>query len=259
MSASTIRLPWKSSRTSTHAMSVPNTTLTSATTRAAPTVRRMADAASGVVTAPQNRWGPSCVERQTTAPSGIRTRRLIHVVASPAPRAVPRLRLKSPPGRPVVGRPSAAALLANGDADGLLDVGHDAAGGVEELLRHLGPAAEVLDREQPLGGREWLVELHVGDRAVAVLGEDLLGLLALEVLEERGGLLRVLRRLRHRDGVLDEDRRVGDDVVDLLALLLGEDRLVLVGEEDVTLAGRERLQRLAGAVVLDGHVLEEGV
>ena len=54
MSASTTRLPWKSSRTSTQAISVPSTALTSATSSALTTVRRIAAAASGVVTASQN-------------------------------------------------------------------------------------------------------------------------------------------------------------------------------------------------------------
>src|SRR3712207_8028807 len=45
--------------------------------------------------------------------------------------------------------------------------------------------------------------------------------------------------------------------VDVLALLLGGDRLVLVGDEHVALARGERLQGLAGALVLHRDVLEE--
>ena len=60
-----------------------------------------------------------------------------------------------------------------------------------------------------------------------------------------------------RDRVLDQDRLVGDDVVELLAGLLGGDRLVLVGEQDVALAADERLERVARRRVLDRRVLED--
>ena len=50
---------------------------------------------------------------------------------------------------------------------------------------------------------------------------------------------------------------VRDDVVDVLAGLLRGDRLVLVGEQHVALAADERLQRLARALVLHRHVVEE--
>ena len=57
-----------------------------------------------------------------------------------------------------------------------------------------------------------------------------------EVHERLGGIGRITREGR-RDRVLDEQGVVRHDVVERLALLLGEDGLVLVGDEDVTLAG----------------------
>ena len=91
------------------------------------------------------------------------------------------------------------------------------------------------------------------DRPVALLGEDLLRLGGRRKSTKACAARRRVRR--DRDRVLDQDRLVGDDVVDVLALLLGGDRLVLVGEQDVALAADEGLQRLAGALVLDGDVL----
>src|SRR6266542_2262344 len=61
----------------------------------------------------------------------------------------------------------------------------------------------------------------------------------------------------HRCRVLNEHRRVGHDVVDRLAVLLGGDRLVLVRQHHVALTADERLQRLAGALGLHRHVAEE--
>ena len=123
----------------------------------------------------------------------------------------------------------------------------------KNCLLHLGPAAEVVDREELRAGvgnsnSPATVLVH---RPVAGLAEDALRLLRADVVEEGGGLLR--RVLRHRDRVLDQDRLVRDDVVEVLALLLGEDRLVLVGEQDVALAAGEGLERLARALVLDGR------
>ena len=69
---------------------------------------------------------------------------------------------------------------------------------------------------------------------------------------------RVVGVLGDRAGVLDEQGLRRDDVVDVLALLLGEDRLVLVGEEDVALAAvdERRGGLTAGAGQVDG-VLEQ--
>src|SRR4051812_21636755 len=110
----------------------------------------------------------------------------------------------------------AVRVLTRGDAKALLDLADDPVG-VEELRVHLGPAAELVDREQALRLRELL---RVGrgrvDRAVALLGEDLLRWGAARELDE---LLRALLPvLGYGDRVLDQDRLVGDDVVDVRAL-----------------------------------------
>ena len=65
----------------------------------------------------------------------------------------------------------------------------------------------------------------------------------------------MLGRGRDGDRVLDQDRRLRRDVVDVLTLLVREDRLVLVREQDVSLAGEECLQRFARARRLRDDVL----
>jgi hypothetical protein len=150
-----------------------------------------------------------------------------------------------------------AAYLAGRDPGLFLDLGDRALLGVEELVVDLLPAAEVLDRLEVLGVRELrlvLGEDGLVDRAVAPVGEALLALLAEDVVDERP--------CRGRDALVvvgkrdvDAQRVVGDDVLDVLALLLRGRRLVLVGEEDVALAAGERLQRLAAGLGLDADVL----
>src|SRR3954454_491558 len=85
-------------------------------------------------------------------------------------------------------------LLLHRDAEITLDVGHDALVDVEVLRRDGVPAAQVLDGEQARRDRDLLPggvrALH--DGAVAVLGEDLLGLGGVHEVEEGLGLLRVL-------------------------------------------------------------------
>src|SRR5204863_2381853 len=71
----------------------------------------------------------------------------------------------------------------------------------------------------------------------------------------RLGLRSVLALGDRRDRVLDQDRLVGNHVVDLLTLLLRGDRLVLVGDQHVAVARGEVVQRVAAALVLDLHVL----
>ena len=61
----------------------------------------------------------------------------------------------------------------------------------------------------------------------------------------------------HRRLGLDQDRLVGDDVLELLARGDRAERLVLIREEDVALAADERLQRVARAGVLNRGVLED--
>src|SRR4051795_1993705 len=263
ISALTNALPRKRSRTSTHATSVPATALTAATRIDRTSVSLSAATACGAVTASQNAARPPSVERATTAASGISTITDSHSVATPSA-SVP-----DPPGaaeesarRRAVGRADDAAglsaSLGSGDPRRLLDLGDRALVGIEELVVDLRPAAEVADREQPLRRRELrlvLGEDALVDRPVAPVREDLLRRGRQRVLHERLRLLAVLRLRDDRDRVLDGDRLVGDDVVDLLPLLLGGDRLVLVGDEDVAGAGREVVERLAAGLVLDHDVL----
>ena len=101
-------------------------------------------------------------------------------------------------------------------------------------------------------GKSWpAVSARLGHRAVAVLGEDLLGLVGVwtksrKALASFGCLLLLVTAA----GFSISRVSSGHDVVDVLAVLLGEDRLVLVGDQDVALAAGEGLQRRAAAVVL---------
>src|SRR3954451_15853377 len=267
ITALTNALPRKRSRTSTHATSVPAAALIAATRIDRTSVSFSAATACGAVTASQNACRPPAVERATTAASGMSTMTLSHSVATPSPSA------PDPPGaaeesarrRAVKSDPpprgdaaGLSASLGSGDPRRLLDLRDRALVRIEELVVDLRPAAEVADREQPLRRRELrlvLGEDGLVDRPVAPVGEDLLGRRRQRVLHERLRLREVLRLRDDRDRVLDRDRLVGDDVVDLLALLLGGDRLVLVGDEDVAGAGREVVERLAAGLVLDHDVL----
>src|SRR3954469_14277701 len=234
MSALTNALPRKRSRTSTHATRVPASALTAATKIDTSSVSFSAATACGAVTASTNACRPPSVERATTAASGIRQMTDSHSVAAPSA-SVP-----DPPGaaeesarRRADGRTGDAAglsaSLGSGDPRRLLDLGDRALVGIEELVVDLRPAAEVADREQPLRRRELRLVLGkdgLRDRPVAPVGEDLLRRRGQRVLHERLRLLAVLRLRDDGDRVLDRDRLVGDDVVDLLALLLRGDRLV---------------------------------
>src|SRR5262245_18578214 len=87
-------------------------------------------------------------------------------------------------GDVVPGGTASTWLLAGGDTLVLLDLRDDAGVRVEEGLRHAVPAAEVDDREQTGRGRELVVRDHaLHDRPVAVVGEDLLGLGRVQVVE----------------------------------------------------------------------------
>src|SRR4051794_7493177 len=242
--------PGKESRTSTHAMSSPATALITATTMESPTVRISAFRAVLLVTTSRN--GAS-VALTATAASGMSTIRLSQTVATPRP-SVP----ASSGERRALRSGSARALLRSGDSRVLLDLGYGARGRIEELVVDLRPPAEGVDGEELLRRRELRGELlrdRRVDRAVAVARERLLARLGPQVVDERLRLR--LRRLRGRHGVLDQDRLVRDDVVDVGVLLLGGDRLVLVGDRDVSVAVEERLERLAAALVLHGDVLRE--
>src|SRR5215218_1431070 len=251
MSALTARLPGNSSRTSTQAISVPTTTLSATTSNANAKVRRSAASACGMVAARQKAPQPALPERQTTAVSGRTTIRLRYMATVPRSSAAPPC--TSSPTRRLV-----TALAAKRHAHLALDVGDDAVVLVEEPPVHLRPAAEVGDGEQPgrLGERGAGGHLLV-DRPVALLGEDLLALRRQHEVDERPGRGGVPAPADDRDRVLDQDGLVGHDVVDRLLLLLGGDRLVLVGEHHVALAADEGLQRLAGRLVLHRHVAEQ--
>ena len=63
--------------------------------------------------------------------------------------------------------------------------------------------------------------------------------------------------LQDRDRELDQHRLARDHVLDVLALEAGVDRLALVGDQDVALAGEERVRRVRARRVLRDDVLEE--
>src|SRR3954468_163928 len=255
MTALMAALPRNRSRTSTHAVAVPATALTAATASDVHSDSFSADTAWRLVTADQKVSRPPSVERATSAASGMRTMTLSHSIAIPSPSAL------APPGVTRGTRRAARAVtasLGSGDPRVLLDGGHRALVGIEELVVDLAPVTEVADGEQAAGGRE-LRRVLAQDRLVhgpvAPVGELLLGRRGEGVVEERLGLRGVLGLRDDRDRVLDQDRLVRDHVVDLLALLLRRDRLVLVGDEHVAVARREVLQRLAARLVLDLDVL----
>src|SRR5215207_9709300 len=115
---------------------------------------------------------PTC--RRCRAGRGLR-RRAASRRAGPGPAAEPS---PSRAGRSATGAVTTVVLVLDGDTDAPLDIEHDAAVGVEELVRYLRPTAEVGDREQTAGLREVAFRSHVlVDRPVAVLQEDPLGLL----------------------------------------------------------------------------------
>src|SRR5215204_24338 len=230
MTALTAPCPRNESRTRTHAISVPNTALTAATTSDAPSVSFRAATACGELISVQNE--PSA-DRQTRAASGTRTISERYAVASAPVSAGRRARRAGAAG-------TATAALASGASDLALDLRHDPVAGVEELRLHLLPAAERPDCEQVRPRRELeLARDALHDGAVSGLREDALRRGGVEEVAERlGGGRRVLRR---SERVLDQDRRLRDHELDRL-LLARQDRLVLVGQEHVALAREERVQ-----------------
>src|SRR5262245_52875469 len=207
-------LPRKSSRRRTHAVIVPSTALTSATTSDATSVSFSAAAAPGAVTASQKPCQPSSPDAATSAAIGSTTMIVRKVVTKPRDRAVPTL---SPETRAEGAR--RAASLASDAADLSLDRRHDALVRIEEVLHHLLPPAEaeVGDGEHvgPLG--ELLpvgLEDALHDRPVAVVGEHLLGGWRLQEPEELVRDVSGVARLEDRDRVLDQDRGLRDHVLD---------------------------------------------
>src|SRR5829696_1324003 len=227
--AFTSDFPRKSSRTRTQAISVPITASIAATTTDTPSVNFSAATAGGFEIASQKSPRPPSSDFATTAARGISTMTVSQpTVTAPAaagPHGTWRVRRG---GRRV------RASLVSGDPQVLLDLRHRAGVGVEELGVHGVPAAELVDREELLRGREGLlVDELLLDGAVAVVGEDPLRLVGSQPGDERPRLLLVLGLGGDRDRVLDQDRLVRDHVVEVDVLLLAGDRLVLVGEHDV--------------------------
>src|SRR6266511_864622 len=246
LSAFTTPCPTKRSRTSTHAVIVPTTALTSVTTSESPSVSFSALIASRLCTAL-----PKSPAWAASAARGIRTISERYPATKPPPST-------SPTGTWTrrAGARSTAALLAKA----LLDLGHHSRVGIEELLLHLRPAADVADREQPRAhGEVEVLQRALHDRAVAGLPEEPLRRRRIEKLHERLRRGEILRVLEDGDGVLNPDRRLRDHEVRRLALGERELRLVFVREQHVALAAEERLQRLARALVLHGDVVEERV
>src|SRR5881396_1087046 len=141
------RLPGNWSRTSTQAISVPKTALIAATRSADSTVSFSAATDCLLETVSQKCAMPPSVDFATTAASGSSTMMLSQAVAIPRPRA---------PGRPIAaaarrrGSEAVRASAGSGDSCRLFDLGDRAVLRVEEVLHHLVPAAELLDREERL-------------------------------------------------------------------------------------------------------------
>src|SRR5688572_25529832 len=160
-----------------------------------------------------------------------------------------------PSGAPPMRRPG-DALAGSADTQLLLDRGDRAVLRIEELRPDRVPAPELVDLEQLLRrGEVLLVVQLLQDRAVALRLVDALRFLGEEEVAERLRLRIGTRADGHR--ILDQDGLIRDDVLDVLAGLLGCDRLVLVGDEHVALAADESLERLTSRLVLDRCVLED--
>src|SRR3954465_9948891 len=142
MIALSARLPRNSSRTRTHAMSVPKTALITVTSSDAVSVSFSALTDWRLETVPQKCPTPPSVDFATTAARGRSTIRLSHTVVTPRPRA---------PGRPAAaaarrrGSATVSASLGSGDSRRLFDLGDRALLRIEEVRHHLVPAAEVVD------------------------------------------------------------------------------------------------------------------
>src|SRR5690348_9827500 len=262
MTALTSDLPRNSSRTRTQAVTVPSTALRTTTTNAVPKVSFSADWASGLETICQNACSPPLCDSQRSAAIGRTTITSRYVVITPTDRAV----LPRPPAaiRRAGAAAGAATALMGRASHGALDPDHPALDRVEPDAVHLPPAAEepVLDAE----GRAGVVLLaparEVGplqnrlhDRPVAVGGEDPLLLRRMGVLDERlRGRGRALQR-HHRQ--LDQHRRLRDDELPLFTGGEGRVRLALVGDQNVALAGEERVRGGRPGRILRHDVLEE--
>src|SRR5437764_11319723 len=179
----TTPIPRNRSRTRTQAISVPATALIATTISEMTTVSSSADWASGPDTARQNPSSPPSIERAATAASGSSTLTLRYAIASPGPSAAP-----PPPSASRRGGGRAIAPLPGRSRHPqlALDPRDDPALGVEELLGHDRPAAELLDCEETARLRELRPARDpADDRPVALLGEDCLRRGRVQVVDER--------------------------------------------------------------------------
>src|SRR5450755_1414418 len=150
MSALTNGLPQKSSRTSTHARSVPATPLTNATPSDATRLNRRLARASAANTSLQKE--PPVNARAATAASGSSTITLKKVVTMPAGRSES---LRAALFRTATRSPRMmAALVTTRYPERLFDLCDLAVLRIEEFCLHGPPSAEVVDVEQRVGLRE---------------------------------------------------------------------------------------------------------
>src|SRR5262245_36124019 len=238
MIAFTTDFPANSSRTRTHAMIVPNTAVVRTASVEVISVSLNAATACGEETACQKPEQPSPVDCQTTAAIGRTTTTSRKVVTKPTCREradVPALSLRCSAG---AGRRGVSVtVLLSWDSERLLDLLHDALPRVEPLLVDRPPPAEQLVRDRRLARSDRELALELGERllvdgAVAVLGEDLLRRVRLEIARERGPLRLVVARLDPCDVDVDQHRLARDHVRQLPV-----DGLALEREEDVALPG----------------------
>src|SRR4051794_4171484 len=179
MTALTVDLPRKSSRTSTQAMSVPAAALTAATIAATRRLSLIADSASGFVTASQKLAPPGFAASQTSAAIGSAITTPMNVATKPSDRVAPTLSLSTLLSIPPRGAGAATDALGSWAPDGLLDLDHPPVLRVEPLLVGRTPAADrlVVDRELTWADRELARDLRgrlLVDRPEAVLREHLL-------------------------------------------------------------------------------------
>src|SRR5580765_6815058 len=230
----TIPLPGKSSRTSTQAISVPMTALTTATAAETHTVTHSAARAAGSVIAATNPDRPSDIDVTVRAARGSRTMTLSHSVTSPTPSEVPgrQRRTRRSSGGTATGaapdavcvwgaRLSVVGVIAMGLLRRVVVDDRDRAGLLlEQRAVHGLPAAEVVDGPQLLGLGERRGELLRDggvDWAEAGLRPEPLGLGGEQEVVEGGGRLEVLARADHCGGVLDLERLRRRDVLDRVA------------------------------------------
>src|SRR5581483_1475182 len=255
ITAFTSDLPRNRSRTSTHAINVPKTALTSATTAAITSVSFSAATPSGLETASQKPEAPSSRDAHTSAAIGSATISERKPVTKPRERADEALSLAGT-------ATETAALAASRTTDLLLDPDHQAGLQVEPALVCRAPAAEVLVRDpedaRPRGVlRGELLRDRRVDGPPPGLAEQALGDRALREADELVRLVPVLAVLQHCDRQLDQHRLARDHVLDVRAGRPRGQRLALVGQQHVALAGQERVGRVPPGRVLRDDVAEE--